>query len=199
MSSAEIVLGNDPFGITASAYHSHGFGVLRCTTVGTTAAKMTKDGTAVVLPIAAPTLVTVGSTSTGGSLPNGTYYVTITWTNSYGETIASNEVSTVVSSGTATNRINITVPAFPAGITGANVYISDTSGTEHLAKSVTAAGVTTVLELSPNAPFAPAWNSTPNEICLGALSLFNALPGIFTSYIHGASDSDNGLFDALVG
>ncbi len=72
----------------------------------------------------------ITTATTGGSLTAATYYVKYTWVTSFGETQASPERSIVVPTGTSTNTITVTLPAFPANVTSANIYISTATGTE---------------------------------------------------------------------
>jgi hypothetical protein len=76
-------------------------------------------------PTTAPTL---GQTAnTASTLSAGTYYVVYTWKNANGETTISPRASFTTSAG---NELNITVPAFPSGVTHAVIYVSTTSGSE---------------------------------------------------------------------
>lgn len=75
-------------------------------------------------PSTAPTLATSGTT---GTLPAGTYYVKYTWVNNHGETKAS-PVSSITT--VAGQQIDVTIPALPARVTSANVYIGTVSGSE---------------------------------------------------------------------
>lgn len=85
----------------------------------------TWDSEATVSPPAAPTLA---SSTSGGLLAAGTYYVTVTYTTATGETTASGEAS-VTTTG-STGEITVTSPATATGATGYNVYASTSSGTE---------------------------------------------------------------------
>lgn len=77
-------------------------------------------------PTTAPTLTT--ATNAGSTLAAGTYYVVYTWVDaSSRETAKSPEASISVSSG---NNLVVTLPAFPAGVSSANVYMSTSSGGE---------------------------------------------------------------------
>lgn len=66
--------------------------------------------------------------------PAGTYYVKYTWVDASGETLASPEASLITDDK---NKLNITLPAFPSGVTSANIYISTATGTETLQGSTT--------------------------------------------------------------
>lgn len=74
---------------------------------------------------AAPTLSAVA----GGSLGLATYYVVITYVGADGETLKSSESSLQVA---ANNLLQVASPAAETGMTGYNVYVSNTSGTETL-------------------------------------------------------------------
>jgi hypothetical protein len=83
-----------------------------------------KTAYAAVNPAAGPGLAVSGTT---GTLPAATYYVKYTWVTASGETVASPSTSIAVAAG---QQIDVTLPAFPLGVTSANVYISATSGSE---------------------------------------------------------------------
>ncbi len=89
------------------------------------------------------------SSTTGGSLPNGTYYLTSTYVDGNGESQVSNEVAVTLSGGTSTQSITYTSPAFPAGVTQTNLYASTTSGGELLSGDTTASGGTIVVASMP--------------------------------------------------
>lgn len=88
------------------------------------------------------TTATLGSNATG-SLGATTYYVEYTWVNADGETYLSSESSLAVS---ASHVLTVTVPSFPASVTSANVYVSNTagggSGAETKQTSITTSGGT---------------------------------------------------------
>jgi hypothetical protein len=81
------------------------------------------------------------ATNAGSTLVNNkTYYVVYTWILSGMEAFMSPENSITVPSG-ATDNLTVTVPAFPAGVTAANVYIGTTSNMETLQGTIsTSAG-----------------------------------------------------------
>jgi hypothetical protein len=83
------------------------------------------EATEIANPTAAPTLAQ--SANASSTLPAGTYYVRCTWVNIHGETKSSPNASLALTSG---NQLDVTLPTFPSGTTGANVYISTTSGSE---------------------------------------------------------------------
>jgi hypothetical protein len=77
--------------------------------------------------VGAPGLPVLSQTS-GGSNPQTTYYVKITWITPSGESLPSAEASLLV---LANNVLNVTNPAgAPASAKGFNVYVSTSSGTE---------------------------------------------------------------------
>lgn len=88
-------------------------------------AKRMRPNTLIANPTVAPTLATA---TTGGVLPAATYYVVYTWVGANGETLVSPEAS-ITTTGAA-STITATIPALPAGVACANVYISTTAGTE---------------------------------------------------------------------
>ena len=75
-----------------------------------------------------PSLAPVTGQTTGGDQP-GTYYVKYTYADGTHETIASSEVSQVV---TASHLLIVTGPAKMVDISGWNVYVSTSAGTETL-------------------------------------------------------------------
>lgn len=84
--------------------------------------------TTISLPpiISAPSAPTLGSTA-GGSLLATTYYAEITYVNANGETVQSAESYLAVS---ANNLLTVTSPSAATGVTGYDVYVGSTSGTE---------------------------------------------------------------------
>lgn len=86
-----------------------------------------------------PALVPTVSSSAGGALALRTYYVTVTWSNDQGETTESPEIAISV----AANRLlTVTAGNFPAGVTGARVYVGTTAGAGTLQATITASGGT---------------------------------------------------------
>ncbi|WP_046180397.1 hypothetical protein [Domibacillus tundrae] len=79
-----------------------------------------KTAYAAVNPATPPNLAASG---TAGTLPAGTYYVKYTWVTASGETMVSPETSITTTAG---QQIDITLPAFPPGVTSANIYIAQT-------------------------------------------------------------------------
>lgn len=71
-------------------------------------------------------------TTAGGSLPQQTYFVKVTYTGSSGETAASGESQITAPQNTV---LNVTSPSAVAGATGFNVYVSNSSNTEMLQNS----------------------------------------------------------------
>jgi hypothetical protein len=68
------------------------------------------------------------STTVAGALAQHTAFYKFTYTNAAGETVASQEVSILVPANSVSK---VTMPAaLPAGVTGVNVYGSNTTGTE---------------------------------------------------------------------
>lgn len=76
--------------------------------------------------LAAPTGVTAGSATSGGSFAAGSYYWVITAVNTLGETIGSTEVNKTV---TANQEVPLSWSAV-SGATGYNVYRGSSSGQE---------------------------------------------------------------------
>lgn len=79
-------------------------------------------------PSIAPTLTIPANA--GSTLPgNTTYYVIYTWILSGQETFMSPEASINIPNGAKDNLV-VTIPAFPANVTAANIYIGTTSNME---------------------------------------------------------------------
>lgn len=100
--------------------------------------------------IAAPAAPSVtGNTGTGSAFTLGqTANVAISFVTATGETLPSpNSLATIAAAG---DNIVVTLPAFPANVTGANVYVSGSSGSATIYRvgtgttSVTSAGTVTV-------------------------------------------------------
>ena len=104
------------FNITTAPVVLKGFGTFR------------NQPTPISGPPAAPTLSSVA----GGSLAATTYYVVVTYTNSFGQTLQSTESSLAVASG---NLLSVASPTASAGATGYNVFVSTSSGAETLQNS----------------------------------------------------------------
>jgi hypothetical protein len=86
------------------------------------------------------------------------HYVQFTWVNAVGETMGSAEANITVTTG---NNLSITVPAFPTGVTKANIYISTTSGQNRWQGSINATGGSLVISAPINTIgfFAPLTSS----------------------------------------
>jgi hypothetical protein len=97
-------------------------------------------------PTVAPTLSTSGS---GSGLVAGTYYVKYAWVISgVGQTIASSEQNITITAG---QKIVVTVPSLPFGISHAWIYISTTTNTETYQGSTTGITYTQTLALAAGA------------------------------------------------
>jgi flagellar hook-associated protein 3 len=95
----------------------------------------TKQAPFVPPPSAAPT----SGQTPGGTQPAGTYYVAYTWVYANGESPVSPVVSQAVGTG---NLLTVTVPAFPPGVVGANVYVGTAPDQLQLQGSVTSSAGT---------------------------------------------------------
>lgn len=135
-------------------------------------------------PSVAPTDTVV---TTGGTLPNGTLYVKMTWTNAAGETTTGTEFEISLTGTTQTNEVTLTPPTAPTGgqvPTGYKIYLSETSGTETLAGTSTSATAPITITAMPAAGAAspPTANtatyfpSTP--LAAGAFTLSGGTDGI---------------------
>ena len=84
------------------------------------------------IPIAGPPSAPTLSSVSGGSLAATTYYVVVTYTNSFGQTLQSTESSLAVAAG---NLLSVASPTASPGATGYNVFVSTSSGAETLQNS----------------------------------------------------------------
>lgn len=88
---------------------------------------------AIANPTTQATVAVTGGGSTGGLLAAGAYFVSYSWTNGFGETLAGGESATfTVAAG---NKPRVTIPALPTGAVSANIYLTaagGASGTETL-------------------------------------------------------------------
>ena len=132
---------------------------LTTTTTGSTAAYATIDGSAALAPLGAPATPTFAANgSTGGTLPTGTYYATVTYFNAYGETIGSAE-----STGQALTlgqTLVINHPAANAGADGWNVYLRNTPSASRFQQSITGFTVTKVI----NSPLSTTGSGVPTTV-----------------------------------
>lgn len=88
---------------------------------------------------APPSQPALAQANVGGFLGPDTYYVQLTAVTAAGETIASNEASIqVVTGGTQTNKITVTIPAIVAPVTAYNVYCMNRSNGELFVAQTTA-------------------------------------------------------------
>jgi hypothetical protein len=124
-------------------------------------------------PTVAPTVNPTGGGASGGTLPAGTYFVSYAWDSGIGRTLPKESAASfVVAAG---NIPTVTVPALPAGVASAHVYLTQAGGASG---SEVFYGVTTgiTLNLSTSAyadPAAgmPTVNATGLAIVAGLLNL----------------------------
>lgn len=155
-------------------------------------------------PIATPAAPGLTSTTTGGTIPNGTYQAAITYVNAFGETKlgATSTVTTIGSSGTA--QITLTPPGFFGGAfygegnaQGYYVYMTQASGTvftrQNSAGNLTILGQQYTIGTTPTTTGAagPGANTsagiaTPAMPANGS-NLFNNLGVDVTVYLTGGS------------
>lgn len=85
----------------------------------------------------------LSNSSTGGSIPAGTYYVKMTWVTANGESLPfhTSEPNTTTTGTTSTITATNQTGTWPSGVTGINVYIGNASGQESLQATIT--GVST--------------------------------------------------------
>lgn len=104
----------------------------------------------------------VGTLTTGGSIPAGTYYCRYTWVGKGGETIAS--PATPITTTGSTSRITVNVPSFPQYAKYARVYVSATSGVEKFQGSITSNGtILTLTTVTSSGLLIPVSNSTQSD------------------------------------
>ena len=93
--------------------------------------------TATINPFLSPPSVSnISASSTGGSLAAGTYFYVVTWTNSNGETLASNELSVVTTSGTSS--VSFSIQPAPVSTTSGRVYRGTATGMENVYYTIAA-------------------------------------------------------------
>lgn len=88
---------------------------------------------AIADPTTAPTVAVTGGGTTGGNLPAGTYFLSYTWIDGAGETLAKETAASFTIA--AGNIPQATIPSLPTGACAANIYLTaagGASGTETL-------------------------------------------------------------------
>ena len=85
--------------------------------------------------VTAPLVAGLTANTSGGSLPNGTAYVELTYVTEYGETGPGPEGSVVVTG--PTGQVVVTAPVAQGGDTGYNVYAANAAGVEVLQNGAT--------------------------------------------------------------
>lgn len=117
------------------------------------------SGTAALTnPSTGPTLT---PSTAGGSLAAGSYEVSYTLTNTFGETLPTTPTSVTLSG--SQHRIIVTaITPLPAGATGANWYVSDAAGSFTLRLKASNAGATFNIDTLPSgsAALPPSVNTT---------------------------------------
>lgn len=103
-------------------------------------------------PTTAATHSATGGGSSGGNLPAGTYYVSYTFVNAWGESLVGTSESTqmTVSAG---NIPRVTVPALPTNATSINIYLTNTNGATGTGKLYKTGVTTTTTDLTTS-----TWN-----------------------------------------
>lgn len=109
--------------------------------------------------ISAPT-ITAATAATGGTVPAATYYAKVTARGGSGESVASGEVSQLVSGSTST--LTITVSSAPVGALGYNLYLSTSTGTEKFYTSFTGSSITLTSYTASTGAAAPSSDTTAN-------------------------------------
>lgn len=133
----------------------------------------TQDGTT----LAVPSGVTATGSSTGGTLPAGTYYYVVTAFNMNGETTKSTEVSAVVTGTTSSVALSFThvagvydLPSRAAYDAGYHVYRGTASGSENVLIATLPASATTWTDTGGAAGTSatPPATNTASTWCWGA-------------------------------
>ncbi len=122
--------------------------------------------------VATPAAPTLSQTGSGGSLSDGTYYVSYTLTNGTGETLASTPTTIVVNGGGSSQKITLASITLPSGATGRKIYCSLLSTAHAQAYQGTgSAGAAYDITTLPstNAVAIPAANTT----LIGLKNIFN--------------------------
>jgi hypothetical protein len=168
-----------PSGTTWPQFKQGGLAVILANLAAANPPKANPGTAAVVNP--------TGGGASGGSLPAGTYYLCYVWVDPYGETLAGGESAAfTVAAG---NIPQVTIPALPAGVSFANLFLSPPGGAAG-SEILYASGVTTT---TFNLSFAPApvqpTESLPAANSTGltghALARVNTLlSGAFTELVH---------------
>ena len=112
--------------------------------------------TTIQAPPAQPALAT---STTGGYLVAGTYYVQLTGVTAAGETTAGNEAAIHIPTGTVTNKVTITIPALGA-FTSYNVYVSDKSNGERFSVNSSTPGGLDITTLPSTTSYRPPLMNT---------------------------------------
>jgi hypothetical protein len=126
---------------------------------------------------AAPTGLSVSSSTSGGALAAGHYYWVVTATVPNGETLRSNEVNAVLTGSTSSATLSWTIPP-NGGATGFNVYRGTAAGSETVLVAVIVSGTqasfidkggTTVAATPPTTGITaglPMWVPSVSELVL---------------------------------
>jgi methionine-rich copper-binding protein CopC len=108
----------------------------------------TDGGNLVANPTTQLTASATGGGATGGALAAGNYYIAYTWVDEDGnETTIGTSVSAQLTVG-STNIPRVTIPALPSGAVSANIYVSDTGGTNTAVKLYKTGVTTTTADLA---------------------------------------------------
>lgn len=117
-------------------------------------------GFSVSVAISNPTgTMTMTPSATGGTLAATTYWARWTWVTANGETAPTNSQSAATTG--STGSIVLQPPAFPSGVTAANIYVSTVSGQESYQGQISVSnGTFTLTSLSITGKFVPQYNLT---------------------------------------
>ncbi len=150
-------------------------------------------------PTTTATVVNNGGGGSGGSLPAGTYYVSYSFVDAFGETLIGGRSASFTTTGTMIPRV--TLPSLPSNVNQINLYCTPTggaAGTEYLYATGIAATTFDMSYALPTDPGAtqPQANTTgitahtyqvlQSLAGLNADYAQNSLSGSLTAYLSGA-------------
>lgn len=125
-------------------------------------------------PLVAPNAPSLSLATTGGKLPkNTTYYIAVTWSDTYGAISRQGpSASVTTASSTNTNKITVTIPTgAPSGATNWNIYMSMNSTGPFWPVFTGQSVSTTTAGVSNSLPSIPtSVNSAPSAPTIGSIT-----------------------------
>ena len=123
--------------------------------------------------LAVPSAPTISAVSGSTSLAAGTYYVSVTYTNEWGETTASSQSSVTLTAGQA---IQVSAITLPSGASGINYYLSTSAGSTTVALDASGTGALVNLTALPatgakNPPSSNTAQLQGNAYVLGTITI----------------------------